>query len=250
MRIRGWSKDGSASGPSVTGWLALRVPSPALGAADESVAPSDTAPVQNPAAVYLDRLHPSGRRSMRRELDCAVAIFTDEAVTDAMAFDWSQISRRQVERLRSVMVDRDAAAGTVNHMLSGVRHQRTLSSPSPGIYCLPEPCKAEPPYDYHLSPEHSPTWALLGLPLHQPDNGYDRTNDHDENEDQIQDVFRGEVDGERAQCHQECHCRISPTPPSRLYAGPWGSWTEFMISTRSCAQRGADFLGAVGWGGV
>ena len=58
---------------------------------------------------------------MRRELDRAVAIFTDEAVTDAMAFDWSQISRRQVERLRSVMVDRDAAAGTVNHMLSGVR---------------------------------------------------------------------------------------------------------------------------------
>ena len=90
-------------------------------AADESVAPSDTAPVQNPAAVFLDRLHPSGRRSMRRELDCAVAIFTDEAVTDAMAFDWSQISRRQVERLRSVMVDRNAAAGTVNHMLSGVR---------------------------------------------------------------------------------------------------------------------------------
>ena len=90
-------------------------------AADESVASSDNAPVQNPAAVYLDRLHPSGRRSMRRELDCAVAIFTDEAVTDAMAFDWSQISRRQVERLRSVMVDRDAAAGTVNHMLSGVR---------------------------------------------------------------------------------------------------------------------------------
>ena len=81
----------------------------------------DTAPVQNPAAVYLDRLHPSGRRSMRRELDCAVAIFTDEAVTDAMAFDWSQISRRQVERLRSVMVDRDAAASTVNHTLSGVR---------------------------------------------------------------------------------------------------------------------------------
>ena len=70
--------------------------------ADESVAPSDTAPVQNPAAVYLDRLHPSGRRSMRRELDRAVAIFTDEAVTDATAFDWSRISRRQVERLRSV----------------------------------------------------------------------------------------------------------------------------------------------------
>ena len=90
-------------------------------AAGESVASSDTAPVQNPAAVYLHRLHPSGRRSMRRELDCAVAIFTDEAVTDATAFDWSQISRRQVAKLRSVMVDHGAAAGTVNHMLSGVR---------------------------------------------------------------------------------------------------------------------------------
>ena len=90
-------------------------------AADESVAPSDTAPVQNPAAVYLDRLHPSGRRSMRRELDCAVAIFTDEAVTDATEFDWSQISLTQVQGLRSVMVERDAAAGTINHMLSGIR---------------------------------------------------------------------------------------------------------------------------------
>ena len=58
---------------------------------------------------------------MRRELDCAVAIFTDEVVTDATAFDWSQIGRRQVKRLRSVMVDGGAAAGTVNHMLSGVR---------------------------------------------------------------------------------------------------------------------------------
>ena len=86
-----------------------------------SVAPSDPTPVPNPAAAYLDRLQSSGRRSMRRALDCAVAIFTDDAVTDAMAFDWSQISRRQVRKLRSVMVGRGAAAGTVNHMLSGVR---------------------------------------------------------------------------------------------------------------------------------
>ena len=90
-------------------------------AADESVAPSDTAPVQNPAAVYLDRLHPSGRLSMQRELDCAVATFTDDAVTDATAFDWSQIDVQQVQKLRSVMLDRGAAAGTVNHMLSRVR---------------------------------------------------------------------------------------------------------------------------------
>ena len=90
-------------------------------AADESVAPSDPAPVQNPAGVYLDRLLPSGRRSMRRVLDRAVAIFTDEAVKDATAFDWSQIDLPQVQKLRSVMVARGAAAGTVNQMLSGVR---------------------------------------------------------------------------------------------------------------------------------
>ena len=59
---------------------------------------------------------------MRRELDCAVAIFTDQAVTDATAFDWSRIRPAAGRReLRSVMVDRDGSAGTVNHMLSGVR---------------------------------------------------------------------------------------------------------------------------------
>ena len=86
--------------------------------ADKSVVRSGQ---KNPAAVYLDRLHPSGSRSMRRALDRAVAFFTDGAVTDATAFDWSQIHLQQVHRLRSAMVARNAAAGTVNHMLSGVR---------------------------------------------------------------------------------------------------------------------------------
>ena len=56
---------------------------------------------------------------MRRELDRAVAIFADEAITDATALDWSQIDLQQVQKLRSVMVDRNAAAGIVNHMLLG-----------------------------------------------------------------------------------------------------------------------------------
>ena len=86
-------------------------------AADESDAPSD----QNPAAVYLDGLLPSGSRSMRRELDRAVAIFTEGEIKDATTFDWSLIDQQQVQKLRSVMVDRGVAAGTVNHMLSGVR---------------------------------------------------------------------------------------------------------------------------------
>ena len=58
---------------------------------------------------------------MRRALDCAVAIFTHEKVTDATEFDWSEISQGQVQKLRAVMVARGAAAGTVNQMLSGVR---------------------------------------------------------------------------------------------------------------------------------
>ena len=62
-------------------------------AADESDAPRD----QSPVAEYLESLHPSGRRSMRRVLDRAVAIFTDGAVTEATAFDWSQIDLQQVE---------------------------------------------------------------------------------------------------------------------------------------------------------
>ena len=87
-------------------------------AAAEEVAASDQ---KNPADIYLDRLSPSGSGSMHRELDRAVEIFTDGAVTDATAFDWSQIDLQQVKKLRSVMVARGAAAGTVNHMLSGVR---------------------------------------------------------------------------------------------------------------------------------
>jgi len=87
----------------------------------ESGAHSDTAPVQNPAAVYLGSLHRSGRRSMRRELDGAVAIFTDGGVTDATAYDWSQIDQQHVEKLRSFMGDRGAAVGTIKHTLSGIR---------------------------------------------------------------------------------------------------------------------------------
>ena len=98
FRPRGWADRVTGGGETVTE-LVLRVRHRASGAAemkaaDESVAPSDTAPVPNPAAVYLDRLHPSGRRSMRRELNRAVAIFTDETVKDATAFDWSQIDRQ------------------------------------------------------------------------------------------------------------------------------------------------------------
>ena len=91
-------------------------------ALDESVAPSDTAPVQNPAAVYLDRLHPSGRLSMRtgtrlcgrnlhgrgRQRCEGVRLVADKRSTGPKSYARS-------------MVDRGVAAGTINHMLSGVR---------------------------------------------------------------------------------------------------------------------------------
>ena len=91
-------------------------------AADESVAPSDTRASDRipPPFISTASTRP-GAAACAGRLDCAVTIFTDEAVTDATAFDWSQINLQQVQKLRSVMVDRNAAAGTVNHMLSGVR---------------------------------------------------------------------------------------------------------------------------------
>jgi len=88
----------------------------------ESVAHSDTAPVQNPADVYLGSLHPSGRRGMRRELDCAVSILTDGGVTDATAYDWSQIDpKRHFDKLRSALAERGTGPATINHTFSGIR---------------------------------------------------------------------------------------------------------------------------------
>ena len=58
---------------------------------------------------------------MHRALNRAVAIFTDQETRDATEFDWSQITVDQVRKLRSVLVAGNAAAGTVNHVLSGVR---------------------------------------------------------------------------------------------------------------------------------
>lgn len=46
----------------------------------------------NPVAVYLDTLQPSGRRNIYGSLNRTVAIFTDDAVTDAVAFDWALVS--------------------------------------------------------------------------------------------------------------------------------------------------------------
>ena len=75
-------------------------------------------PAKNPAAVYLDTLRPSGRHNIRGSLDRAVAIFTDDAVTDAESFDWSQVGPQHVDKLRLVMADR---ASTFNHMIAAVR---------------------------------------------------------------------------------------------------------------------------------
>lgn len=82
---------------------------------------NDAAPARNPAAVYLDGLRPSGRRAMHRSLNCAVEIFSDGANTDARMFDWSKVRQKHVEKVRSTMNDRNAAASTVNHMLAGIR---------------------------------------------------------------------------------------------------------------------------------
>ena len=81
-------------------------------------APSRGDRVPNPVTVYLDTLRPSGRRNIRTSLNRAVSIFTDDAVTNAEVFDWSQVGPQHIDKLRSVMADH---ASTANHTLAAVR---------------------------------------------------------------------------------------------------------------------------------
>ena len=77
---------------------------------------------RHPAAVYLARLRPTGRRTMQQALNRAAATFTAGAVTDALELDWSQVRYQHVAALRSVMLDQQGAApATINKVLAAVR---------------------------------------------------------------------------------------------------------------------------------
>lgn len=77
--------------------------------------PSD----QHPAKVYIARLSPGSRRSMRGALDTIAGILTSGRC-DAEALDWGKVRYQHTAAVRSALAERYASA-TVNKMLSALR---------------------------------------------------------------------------------------------------------------------------------
>ena len=75
---------------------------------------------QNPAAVYLANLRPSGRRSQRDALDRMAAILTNGETTDGLKIPWQNIRYQHAQAIRSVLVERYQPA-TTNRMLTALK---------------------------------------------------------------------------------------------------------------------------------
>ncbi len=75
---------------------------------------------RNPAAVYLARLAPSGRRTMRQALNVIAGLLTNWSVTDCLAFDWSGIRYQHAAAIRAQLVQVYKAA-TANKILCALR---------------------------------------------------------------------------------------------------------------------------------
>lgn len=75
---------------------------------------------RNPAAVYLARLAPGSRRTMREALDTIGGMLTRSARADAFAIDWPQVRYQHSQAVRSLLAERYAPA-TANKMLSALR---------------------------------------------------------------------------------------------------------------------------------
>lgn len=73
---------------------------------------------RNPAAVYLARLAPSGRRTQQGALNRIVELFTDDL--DALSFPWHLLRYEHAQAVRRRLADRYAPA-TVDKALSALR---------------------------------------------------------------------------------------------------------------------------------
>ena len=73
---------------------------------------------QNPAAVYLAGLSPSGRRSQHQALDVIAGLLTDNP--DAFACNWSAVRFQHTTAVSSKLQEKYAPA-TTNKMLSALR---------------------------------------------------------------------------------------------------------------------------------
>jgi integrase/recombinase XerD len=74
---------------------------------------------EHPAAVYLGRLAPGSRRTMRAALDLLAAMLTSGAA-DAKTLDWAAVRYQHAQAVRSGLAERYKPA-TVNKALSGLR---------------------------------------------------------------------------------------------------------------------------------
>ena len=74
---------------------------------------------QNPAAVYLASLRPSGRRTMRQALN-VLAVLAGGEGSDALSLPWHELRYQHTAALRSALQSRYSVA-TTNKMLAALR---------------------------------------------------------------------------------------------------------------------------------
>jgi integrase len=107
--------------PETVGSLTrMAVLSTDVGAQNQPLVLTARAPAdQHPAAVYLARLAPGSRRTMRAALDLVAGTLTCGAA-DAQTLDWSAVRYEHGQAVRSGLAERYKPA-TVNKALSGLR---------------------------------------------------------------------------------------------------------------------------------
>src|SRR5947209_4680910 len=84
-----------------------------------AILPSPAVPPINPAAVYLARLAPGSRRTMRGALDTIAGILTSGR-QDAAALDWATLRYQHTQAIRAALADRYQPA-MANKCLAALR---------------------------------------------------------------------------------------------------------------------------------
>jgi len=75
---------------------------------------------RHPVAVYLARLAPSSRRTMRAALDGIARLLIDDRC-DALSLDWTQLRYRHTTAVRALLADGRYAPSTANRHLAALR---------------------------------------------------------------------------------------------------------------------------------
>src|SRR6202171_3414027 len=86
----------------------------------ELAVPDKIALDRHPVAVYLARLAPSSRRTMRAALDAIAALLSDDRC-DAWSLDWPQLRYRHTTAVRALLADGRYAPSTANRHLAALR---------------------------------------------------------------------------------------------------------------------------------